>query len=331
MPVELAIDLGSQNITIYQKGVGLVLKEPSVAIINTNKNKVELYESGYRALQEMRQSLGEKQVIYPIKEGTVVSQEVASLLLKSFISKVVPEKIFKPYIKAIVLISCGLNIAERKSVEQMLYKAGLKEIVLVESPLALYAYTGTPGLYVDVGASTTEIATVNKSGIITGYSVNIGGDLFNELFIDDVNKRYGLNIGFYTAEKFKTTIASLYKKDGNSDEIIGHDVVTLEKRVVEVTSLSFAKNMLPSLNALIDIIETVVNLAPTEMADKIISSGFFLSGGSVLMPGLEEFFRRKLQIPVVVLPDIMDAVCIGGGKLLEDVQLLESLLSVSNL
>ena len=37
--VELAIDFGSSYITIYQKGKGIVLKEPSVAIAVKKKKK----------------------------------------------------------------------------------------------------------------------------------------------------------------------------------------------------------------------------------------------------------------------------------------------------
>ena len=39
--IELSIDLGSKFITICQKGVGLVLREPSIAIV-TEKSKLYL-------------------------------------------------------------------------------------------------------------------------------------------------------------------------------------------------------------------------------------------------------------------------------------------------
>src|SRR5574344_465445 len=116
--VELAIDFGSSYITIYQKGKGVVLKEPSVAIAVKKKNKLELAETGRDALNVLYGALGNAQVVYPIKEGVVVHQEAAGMMLKSFIKKVVPDRLFiTPTVKALVLISCGLRVVERRTGE----------------------------------------------------------------------------------------------------------------------------------------------------------------------------------------------------------------------
>lgn len=39
--IELSIDLGSKFITIYQKGIGLVLREPAIAIATKVRNRLE--------------------------------------------------------------------------------------------------------------------------------------------------------------------------------------------------------------------------------------------------------------------------------------------------
>ena len=40
--IEISVDLGSKFITIYQKGIGLVLREPAIAIATKNRNKFEI-------------------------------------------------------------------------------------------------------------------------------------------------------------------------------------------------------------------------------------------------------------------------------------------------
>ena len=40
--IELSIDLGSKFITIYQKGIGLVLREPAIAIARKVRDRYEI-------------------------------------------------------------------------------------------------------------------------------------------------------------------------------------------------------------------------------------------------------------------------------------------------
>ena len=61
--IELSVDLGSKFITIYQKGIGLVLREPSVALVGRHGDKLELLETGYRAESIISSSLGGAQVV----------------------------------------------------------------------------------------------------------------------------------------------------------------------------------------------------------------------------------------------------------------------------
>ena len=79
--IELSIDLGSKFITIYQKGIGLVLCEPALVIATMSNHKTELREAGYRAQSIMADSLGGARVMAPIKEGVVVDEETAAMML----------------------------------------------------------------------------------------------------------------------------------------------------------------------------------------------------------------------------------------------------------
>ena len=65
--IELAVDIGTTNITVFQKGKGIVLQEPTVAIAASRKNKLELLETGRAAEKALSASLGSAQVIYPVK------------------------------------------------------------------------------------------------------------------------------------------------------------------------------------------------------------------------------------------------------------------------
>ena len=74
--IELSIDLGSKFITIYQKGIGLVLREPAIAIARKVRDRYEIREAGYRAESIMSTSLGGAKMVAPIREGLIVDAEM---------------------------------------------------------------------------------------------------------------------------------------------------------------------------------------------------------------------------------------------------------------
>ncbi len=318
--VELAIDFGSSYITIYQKGKGVVLKEPSVAIAVKKKNKLELAETGRDALNVLYGSLGNAQVVYPIKEGVVVHQEAAGMMLKSFIKKVVPDRLFiTPTVKALVLISCGLTVVERRTVESVVNAAGIKEVMLAESALALLQYTNSVGgVFVDIGGGTAEVCSVTRRGIAVGSSVNIGGNMFNSKIIDHVADKYGLKIGDYTAEKLKCDVGSMYDNDLSGAAIGGRDRLNGEPKTVEANAKDVKIALMPAVDGLVDVINNVINMSPPELAAEIKKKGVFLSGGSAKLPGLAEYISVRIGLPVTALTDLTEAVALGGGSLIEE-------------
>lgn len=202
--IELSIDLGSKFITIYQKGIGLVLREPAIAIATKVRNRLEIRDAGYRAESVMTGSLGGARVIAPIKEGIIVDEGMATMLLAYFLKKIMPEGLFAPRVKAIVSICESSSSSDRRAVEKCCLKAGIKEVTLVESGLSLLAYTNSiGGLFVDIGGGKTEISAVTNHGIATGCSVNIAGDAFNNAIIDDLYRNYGVKVGEFTIENLK--------------------------------------------------------------------------------------------------------------------------------
>lgn len=327
--VELAIDLGSSYITIFQKGAGVILKEPSVAIVARNKKKKEIVECGAAALRSFKSSLGAAQMVYPIREGAVVSREDATLLIKEFIDRIVSGGVFTPHIKAVVAVSSGLSLVERRDVESVMIDAGVKDVVLVESPLALLAYTNSVGgLFVDIGGGTTDVAAVSKKGIANACAVNIGGNALNSRIIDFFVENYGLKIGDYTAEKLKLDIGSMYDNDLSTAEISGRDVVDGGPRVLEATARDVKAAISEPIDMIIEVIENVLNMCPPELAGEIGKKGIFICGGTSNLPGLLDYISVRLSLPVTQLMDEDNAVAEGAGILLSDRRLLSDMLNV---
>lgn len=326
--MELAVDFGSSYITIYKRGEGIVLKEASV-VVSTHKKKREVVESGNAAKNYVKTTMGNAREIYPVREGVVVSVEDASLMMSEFIKRLLPEKIFKPQIRAVVMISSGLTVVERRDVETVMLNAGVKDVVLVESPLALLAYTNSVGgLFLDIGGGTAEVASVTKNGISAACSVNIAGAMLNSKIIDYFVENYGLKIGDYTAEKLKLDVGSMYDNDLSATEISGRDVLDGTPRSMEASAKDVRRAISKSIDALIEVVENVLNMTPPELAGEIGKKGIFISGGTSELPGLIEYLGVRLYLPITQLKDYDNAAALGGGVLLEDGKALSQMLNM---
>ena len=327
--MELAVDFGSSYITIYKRGEGIVLKEASVVVVSTHKEKREVVESGNAAKNYVRTTMGNAREIYPVREGVVVSVEDASLMMSEFIKRLLPEKIFKPQIRAVVMISSGLTVVERRDVETVMLNAGVKDVILVESPLALLAYTNSVGgLFLDIGGGTAEVASVTKNGISAACSVNIAGAMLNSKIIDYFVENYGLKIGDYTAEKLKLDVGSMYDNDLSATEISGRDVLDGTPRSMEASAKDVRRAISKSIDALIEVVENVLNITPPELAGEIGKKGIFISGGTSELPGLIEYLGVRLYLPITQLKDYDNAAALGGGVLLEDGKALSQMLNM---
>lgn len=326
--IELSVDLGSKFVTIYQKGIGLVLREPAIALAEKSGDKYVIREAGYRAESIMSTSLGGARVIAPIREELIVDDEMCVLLLKHFLKKILPSGLFPPRVVAIVSISCAMTGSDRKAVEKCFLKAGVKEVTLVESPLSLLAYTGSiGGLFIDIGGGKTEVASVTNRGIACGVAVNIAGDAFNAAIIDEVYTRYGVKLGDYTVEKIKTSALSFYLNDEGSYAVSGGGRDGAPRSVM-ITAADMRDAVLPLVDDIIEVVMNVLNQTPPELSAEILRKGIFVTGGSSRIPGLKEYMEQAFELPLTPLYDGPNSVAIGGAKFLDDKRLLSDLLGV---
>ena len=326
--IELSVDLGSKFITIYQKGIGLVLREPAIAIATKNRNKLEIREAGYRAESIMNGSLGGAKIISPIKEGVIVDEEMATMLLEHFLKRILPQSLIKPRVKAIVSICSSSSNSDRRAVEKCCLKAGISEVTLVEAPLSLLAYTGSiGGLFVDIGGGKTEIAAVTNHGISTGCTVNIAGDAFNNAIIDAFYLQYGIKIGDFTMEKLKKSALSFYLNDEGSYAVSGGSKDGTPRSLF-VTAEGMRDAVIPLVDDIIEVIMSVLNQTPPELSAEILRKGIFISGGSLHIPGIIDYIEQALELPVTPLEDIENAIAIGGAKFFDNRDLLSDMLGV---
>ena len=331
MTYSIAIKLGSCNTSIFKQGEGIVLFEPSlVSYTGSGKNR-EIKAVGNRAKRMQGRTDDQTFVMSPIFEGRITDSELACVMLKSFLNKVIKRGLVKPKIRAVVCIPMGLTLEERKTFEKVCYTVGIQDVVLVPSIICgaigyNFPVSEPNGIcLVNIGGGSTDVAVVSLNSIIEGANICIGGAVLDKAIEKHIAGKFGVQIGIGVAESLKEEIGSLYKNDMSNAEVSGVDIESKMARNVVVESQDLYDVIENYFSKIVEAVKAVLNGCPPNIVKDVDDRGVYLMGGTSLMTGVEHYMRKELCVPIKV-EDYTTAIdVLGAGKLLSDAKLLKEL------
>lgn len=195
LSTNIAIDLGTANTLIYAPGKGIVLDEPTVVALRSNRTQNQTVAAvGIDAKQMLGRTPDNITAIRPLKDGVIADFEVTQQMLKHFIKKVKVKR-FLADPNVVVCVPCKSTLVERRAIEEAVRSAGANSVHILEEPMAAAIGAGLPvheasgSMVVDIGGGTTEIAVISLSGCVYSDSITIGGDKFDDAIINHVKKR----------------------------------------------------------------------------------------------------------------------------------------------
>ena len=321
---DIGIDLGTSQILIYQKGMGIVLREPTVVAIDRDTRNVLAYgNDAYRMLGRTPSSI---LAIRPLRDGMISDFELVSFMLKSFIGKVIGRRLFaRPH--AILALPTTVNEMEKRSLMSTMFNAGMQRTQLFNRSLAAALGAGLPmdehygSMIVDISAGVTDIAVISSGKIAVSDCVKAGGDRFDDAIIRHLRRKHNLLIGERTAEELKITIgAAIPRPKPLFMDVIGRNLITGLPKAMRITSDDVIEAIDEPLQQLIESIHGVLEHTPAELAADIFDYGITLSGGGSKLFGLCEAISDTLKVPCTHSEEPQDDVVIGCGRALENMR-----------
>ncbi len=329
---DLSIDLGTANTIVLVKGKGIVINEPSVVAVQTVKGgKKKLLAVGHEAKKMLGKTPGNIEAIRPLKEGVIADFEVTEKMIKYFIQKSHSRNSFiRPRI--IICIPYGLTQVERKAVKESAMNAGARDVILVEEPKAAAIGAGLPiqdpkgNMVVDIGGGTTEIGVISLGGLVRSKSIRVGGDKFDQAIVDYVKKKFNLLIGDRTAEEVKIEIGTAIVPEKEMKMTIkGRDQVTGLLKSLEISSKEVRDAISEPLKEIAAAVKEILEVMPPDLASDVVENGIVLTGGGSLIRGLDSYLSKIVKLPVFVSEEPLLAVAKGTGRMLEEIELLQSI------
>jgi len=327
---KIAIDLGTTNTLITHKGK-IAIDSPSIVAINRLSGKI--IAVGKEA-NSMRGKIHKNiKTLYPLRNGVIANFDVSEKMLKIFVKKL--SSAFATSYKMIIAIPCGITKVEMRAVKESARRLNAKKVYLIQEPMAAAIGAGIDvlqpkgNMIVDIGGGTTEIAVITLGGIISGQSLKVAGNIFNENIMQYLREVHNLHIGESTAEDIKIKIGSAIEKLTSPPKKIGvrgRDMLTGKPKQIHVSYKDVAKSLDKSIMQIENAVLETLSGIPPEISADIYANGIFLTGGGSLLRGLDERFSKLTELPVFKGESPLQVVVKGSEIVLKNLSRYTSVL-----
>lgn len=329
---DLSIDLGTANTLVIVKGKGIVINEPSVVAVKTEKyGQQKVLAVGSEAKEMVGKTPGNIRAIRPMRDGVIADFDMTEKMIRRFIEKAHGRTtLISPRI--IICIPYGLTQVERKAVRESAMSAGAREVYLIDEPMAAAIGAGIDirepkgNVIVDIGGGTTEIGVISLGGLVLCSSIRVAGDKIDRAIMDYVKRKYNLLIGERIAEDIKINIGTAMPLAQELKMIInGRDQVEGLLTSLELSSEDAREAMRDPLKEILEAVRDVLERMPPDLAGDIVNNGVILTGGGALIRQLDKFLSETIKIPVYVADEPLLCVARGTGRALEEIDQLHEL------
>jgi len=326
---DLAIDLGTANTLVYIRGKGIVLREPSMVVVDDRNGRIQAV--GLEAKDMLGKTPANIRAIRPMKDGVIADFETTEKMLQYFIKKTrTGNQFLKPRI--VIGIPSEITQVERRAVRDAALRARANEVFLIEQAMAAAIGADLPitepggNMIVDIGGGTTDVAVISLSGVVIAKSIRIASNEMDEAIIQYIKKKYNLLIGERTAEQVKIKIGSAFPLDEPLEmEIKGRDLTYGIPKTLNINDSEIREALEGVVQTLIEVVKNTLEKTPPELAADIVDRGIILCGGGALLKNMDKRLREETSLPIFIADDPLSSVVLGAGKILENLPLLEKI------
>ncbi len=314
------IDLGTNNIKIYNLATDSVLIEKNMIAI---ENKKTLFAYGNSAYEMYEKSPSNIHISYPLNNGVIADIKKMETLIRLFISDLSGGTL-KPA-DFVIAVPTDATEVEKRAFYDLIRDAGVKakKIMVVEKAVAdglgmdIDVKNSQGVLVVNVGYETTEISILSLGGIVLSKLIKVGGFNFDEAIRSAVQKSFSLMIGAKTAENVKIQMGEL-ETSGTGAVVYGRDIVKglpVEREIPTKLALEAMEN---HFSIIIDNVKVILERTPPELGADIYRHGIYLTGGASSVAHFAELMSNETGLKVNIAQNPMESVVLGISKIIKD-------------
>ena len=314
------IDLGTNNIKIYNRADDTILVEKNMIAIE-NKNNVFAY--GDSAFDMYEKAPSNIYISYPLSNGVIADIHNMEKIVRFFLNDLTGNSIKSA--DYYIAVPTDVTEVEKRAFYDLIRDANVKakKIMVVEKAVAdglgldIDVKNSQGVLIVNVGFDTTEISILSLGGIVLSRLIKVGGQKFDDAIRAAVRKQYNLIIGGKTAESVKISLADL-ERENKGAIVYGRDIVTGLPVERELPTAMIDESLIEHFYTIIDNIKVILERTPPELAADIYRHGIYLTGGASQVSHLAELIQKGTGLKVNVSENPITSVALGLSKIIKD-------------
>lgn len=327
MSIDIAIDLGTYKTVIFGNS-RIILEEPTAVTVDTDTFEPVFF--GTDAKETMGRTPESLTCVHPIEHGAIADYDIAHAMLSKYMLDAFGSKIIRPQI--IACLPTGLTEVQHKFMGKVIEESGGRNVTVIETPLAAALGVGidfsepSGSMVVDIGAGTTDIASISLGGISQCDSFKMASNDFDDAIIKYVRRAYNIEIGPLTAEKIKIQVGSVVQRPVDITMVAkGRNILTGLPESFEISSRQIFDNVFDIAVSICNAVRKVIEKTDPDIVSDIMDSGIYLSGGGALINGMAEFMTEFLGTTVTLCADPEHCVIRGASIALKHPKILKSL------
>jgi len=300
--------MGSTTTRVMHGGK-LIIEEPTC--ITTHRETKSVVAIGAKAVSLLGKVSNKFDVVFPVRDGTIISDSLCRAFLEALLEKIETETISKLLgFAAVVVVPTNLSPVQKTVYEDVFSKAGFRSVTLVSQAQALLTGLGDSGknesfCYFDLGGQKSECSIFTLDENIESRQFRIGGVHLTELVQREVRLQHNLEISWHIAEKVKIEACTLAtfipggkRIKATKIAVRGKDVVTQAGKTVVVSSDDFTQAFSSVVEELLDELQFFFSVVPAHLVAATLESGLFITGGMSEMAGVRELIENTFSAPV---------------------------------
>ena len=325
---DIAIDFGTANIIVAERGGGMIFNQPSVCCFETGVS-TRLVAAGTEARAMIGRVSGPLRIARPLRSG-VLSDIMAARELIRFATRRAGGPWRARRARALVGVPNDATQAERRALTTAVHDAGFGHVQLLSEPLMAAIGAGLDveaprgRMVVDCGAGTTAVVVISLGAICLSSTARIGGDTLDEALLDHLLLRHRFQIGRPGAEQLKLELAGLDNANEARGRMVTIKGLSLAAGLPETLSLG-ADELLhvceKHLQAIVAIVVAALEHTPPELSRDILDDGILLTGGGAMTGLLCQRIAHATGLEARIAAAPLDCVALGLARALEDGQL----------
>lgn len=319
MGKKIGIDLGTSNTLVYIEGGEIVSHVSAVAV---DEDSGRLLAAGNEAVALCSRIPGGAHLEYPFRSGTDIQSDSFVYYMQRMISLT-----GKGGLIGHTLLLC-LPGTQPEDAEEQVYRklrhSGVRDVMIVSKIACAAAGAEIDSadrgvsMIVDIGGGETQAATFSMGKITHSTVIPTGGDALDTSIAAFLAISKGLRVNFSEAERIKTAIGGVWKRDSEPDcTAYGVNVGDGLPNSCTVTGKEiFAAISEPVKKIAVGLRSFYLSLSPVERSS-IEKKGIILTGGGSRLFGIPQLLGAALGAELTVSNEPLATTALGFSKIID--------------